>query len=168
MVCWLKEGGELGIRNFGVIKRALLGKWLWSFAVEEDSCWRRIVLNKYGKEWEGGDLRWWRSSFITTGKRQKERCEVQPWWALLRGCRKSAIEEVERPRNLKLEVYVNDFMSCLHPFDVNGLICLNQSFRHLCFRHLPWYNSSSTQYVWGCGILFSLTFGVVLCISDIV
>ena len=44
--------GGLGIRllNFN---KALLGKWNWIFAREENSIWRNIISLKYGMEEEG-------------------------------------------------------------------------------------------------------------------
>ena len=33
--------------------KALLGKWLWWFRVEETRLWRRVVALKFGEEWGG-------------------------------------------------------------------------------------------------------------------
>ena len=35
-------------------QKALLGKWIWRFASEPDTCWKRLMCFKYGKE----DLGW--------------------------------------------------------------------------------------------------------------
>ena len=45
--------GGLGIRNLSNFNKALLGKWTWRFAMEENSIWRNIIVVKYGME-EGG------------------------------------------------------------------------------------------------------------------
>jgi hypothetical protein len=55
----ISEGG-LGIRNVKKFNQALLGKWLWQYAHEEDAWWRSVLEAKYGSTWEG-----WRSCDIT-------------------------------------------------------------------------------------------------------
>lgn len=40
--------GGLGVRNMIQFNRALLGKWLWRFAMERDALWRKVVDIKYG------------------------------------------------------------------------------------------------------------------------
>ena len=52
-VCLSKEKGGLGIRSLSAMKRAFLGKWLWRFAVEEDSPWKNSIKLKYDIE-DGG------------------------------------------------------------------------------------------------------------------
>ena len=54
MVCTGKEQGGLGLRNLAIMNKALLGKWIWIFALELDTCWKRMICFKYGKE----DLGW--------------------------------------------------------------------------------------------------------------
>ena len=45
-----KGKGGLGIRNLNFLNRALLGKWIWRFAVEESSTWKVCISTKYGIE----------------------------------------------------------------------------------------------------------------------
>jgi hypothetical protein len=48
--------GGLGVKNLTLFNKALLGKWLWRFGVEESHLWKRVIVAKYGMEWGG-----WRS-----------------------------------------------------------------------------------------------------------
>ena len=45
--------GSLGIRKLTTFNKALLGKWLWQFGIEENRLWRRVVALKFGEEWAG-------------------------------------------------------------------------------------------------------------------
>ena len=45
--------GGLGICSLSKFNKALLGKWKWRFALEENSVWRNIIRLKYGME-DGG------------------------------------------------------------------------------------------------------------------
>ena len=47
-----KEGG-LGIRRLVALNKALLGKWSWRFAIERESFWKQVIINKFGLE-KGG------------------------------------------------------------------------------------------------------------------
>lgn len=49
-VCLNKNKGGLGIHNLSTLNSALLGKWSWRFATEEDSTWRKLVVLKYGAD----------------------------------------------------------------------------------------------------------------------
>lgn len=40
--------GSLGIKDLKVFDKALLGKWLWRFRVEENALWRGVIADKYG------------------------------------------------------------------------------------------------------------------------
>ena len=53
-VCMPKANGGLGIRKLTTFNKALLGKWLWRFGVEENRLWRRVVALKFGEDWGGG------------------------------------------------------------------------------------------------------------------
>lgn len=61
LVCWDQvcspiTFGGLGVKNLIMFNKALLGKWLWCFGVEDSQLWRRVIAAKYGLEWGG-----WRS-----------------------------------------------------------------------------------------------------------
>uniref|UniRef100_A0A2N9GHU0 Uncharacterized protein n=1 Tax=Fagus sylvatica TaxID=28930 RepID=A0A2N9GHU0_FAGSY len=47
-ICTPLPNGSLAIRNLRSFNEALLGKWLWSFGVERDALWRKVVTVKYG------------------------------------------------------------------------------------------------------------------------
>ncbi|RVW40785.1 LINE-1 retrotransposable element ORF2 protein [Vitis vinifera] len=49
VVCTQKKSGGLGIRKIDLLNKALLGKWIWRFAIEEDFFWRKVVGVKYGR-----------------------------------------------------------------------------------------------------------------------
>ena len=40
--------GGLGIKKMMIFNQALLGKWLWRYAIENTSLWRRVIESKYG------------------------------------------------------------------------------------------------------------------------
>jgi hypothetical protein len=43
----------LGVKNVTLFNKALLGKWLWRFGVEDSHLWRRVIAAKYGLDWGG-------------------------------------------------------------------------------------------------------------------
>ena len=49
-VCAPLENGGLGVRKLATFNKALLGKCLWRFGVEETRLWRRVVALKFGEE----------------------------------------------------------------------------------------------------------------------
>ena len=68
----LIANGSLGIRKLTTFNKALLGKWLWRFGIEENRLWRRVVVGKFGEEWEGvlmvvvcGEVSRWTGKFLT-------------------------------------------------------------------------------------------------------
>ena len=48
IVCDGKDEGGLGIRNLSTLNRALLSKWVWRFAMEDNSPWRIVINLEYG------------------------------------------------------------------------------------------------------------------------
>jgi hypothetical protein len=42
----MKPGG-LGVRNLIQFNRAMLGKWLWRYAMENEGLWRLVIETKY-------------------------------------------------------------------------------------------------------------------------
>jgi hypothetical protein len=47
-ICSSKVSGGLGVRNMVMFNKALMGKWLWRYALERDAIWRKVVDFKYG------------------------------------------------------------------------------------------------------------------------
>jgi hypothetical protein len=47
-ICSSKALGGLGVRNMVLFNKALMGKWLWRYALERDALWRKVVDFKYG------------------------------------------------------------------------------------------------------------------------
>ena len=47
-ICLSKKKEGLGIQNLSTLNRALLGKWAWRFAFEENVSWRKFISLKYG------------------------------------------------------------------------------------------------------------------------
>ena len=60
VVCAQKEKGGLGLRKIILLNEALLGKWIWRFAIEKDNLWKKVLLVKYGQEglgWRTNEVR---------------------------------------------------------------------------------------------------------------
>ncbi|WKA01914.1 hypothetical protein VitviT2T_020163 [Vitis vinifera] len=74
VVCADKKKGGLGIRSLATLNKALLGKWLWRFANENEPLWKQIILSKYDLQ-EGG----WCS------KDARNRYGVGVWKAIRKG-----------------------------------------------------------------------------------
>jgi hypothetical protein len=47
-VCSPIDKGGLGVRKLVPFNRALLGKWLWRFGMEENRLWRQVMAARYG------------------------------------------------------------------------------------------------------------------------
>ncbi|KAL5543390.1 hypothetical protein UlMin_007174 [Ulmus minor] len=61
-VCKPKELGGLGIGNLILRNKALLGKWLWRFPLEQHSLWAAVIRSKYGLDRNG-----WDTNRVTVG-----------------------------------------------------------------------------------------------------
>ncbi|GFZ13080.1 GATA transcription factor 15 [Actinidia rufa] len=48
-LCLSKKRGGLGIRDLVLFNKALLGKWIWRFALKEDKMWCRVIKGNWGK-----------------------------------------------------------------------------------------------------------------------
>ncbi|KAL5578918.1 hypothetical protein UlMin_011360 [Ulmus minor] len=62
IVCKPKEYGGLGIGNLMPRNKALLGKWLWRFPLEQHSLWAAVIRSKYGL-----DRNWWDTNRVIVG-----------------------------------------------------------------------------------------------------
>ena len=59
-MCAQKEKGGLGLRKIIFLNKALLGKWVWRFAIEKNNLWKKVLLMKYGQEgfgWRTNEVR---------------------------------------------------------------------------------------------------------------
>ena len=56
-VCVPVQYGGSGVHNVVFFNMSLLGKWLWRYAMERNTLWRRIIEAKYGSMWGVGALR---------------------------------------------------------------------------------------------------------------
>ena len=52
-VCLNREKGGLGVQRLCLLNRALLGKWLWNFAIETEAPWRVFISLKFGTKTGG-------------------------------------------------------------------------------------------------------------------
>ena len=66
-ICLPKTDGGLGIKDISKFNVALMGRWIWAFASDQQQLWVRIITSKYGgwSEFQNGrDKRgyshWWR------------------------------------------------------------------------------------------------------------
>ncbi|RVX21782.1 Transposon TX1 uncharacterized 149 kDa protein [Vitis vinifera] len=49
-ICEDKSKGGLGLRKLVFLNKALLGKWVWRFAIDRDDLWKQVIVAKYGQE----------------------------------------------------------------------------------------------------------------------
>ena len=59
-VCTDKKVGGLGVRGLHKLNKALLGKWIWRFANERNSLWRKTIRKKFGESqggWCSGEVK---------------------------------------------------------------------------------------------------------------
>ncbi|KAL5137892.1 putative ribonuclease H protein [Glycine soja] len=69
-ICLPKNKWELGIKDLSKFNEALLGKWGWDLANNQDQLWARILMSKYGG---------WNA--LCYGR---NRADFSPWWKDLR------------------------------------------------------------------------------------
>jgi hypothetical protein len=62
VVCSPVNYGGLGVRKIALFNKALLGKWLWRFGIEESKLWRRVIATKYGVNSGGWSTKSYRGS----------------------------------------------------------------------------------------------------------
>ena len=53
IICSSKERGGMGIRSLFTMKRALLGKWVWRFSIDNNSPKKNVISLRYSTN-EGG------------------------------------------------------------------------------------------------------------------
>ena len=63
VICKDKKHGGLGLRHLEGFNQALLGKWLWSFPLERESFWRKVIIGKFGEVERGWTTREVRESY---------------------------------------------------------------------------------------------------------
>ncbi|RVW95252.1 Eukaryotic translation initiation factor 4G [Vitis vinifera] len=94
VVCAQKEKGGLGLRKIILLNEALLGKWIWRFAIEKDNLWK-VLLVKYGQEGLG-----WRTNEFKVGKGTKIKFWTDHW------CGNAALSQIF-PQLFALAVHRN-------------------------------------------------------------
>ena len=50
VICSEKGQGDLSLRNLTLLNRALIGKWIWRFALESYYIWKRLIYSKFGHD----------------------------------------------------------------------------------------------------------------------
>ena len=63
VICKEKKHGGFGLRHLEGFNQALLGKWLWSFPLERESFWRKVIIGKFGEVERGWTTREVRESY---------------------------------------------------------------------------------------------------------
>lgn len=49
-----RERGGIGIKSLDSINKALRGKWIWRYRKQEESLWKCVVVEVWGREGRGG------------------------------------------------------------------------------------------------------------------
>ncbi|RVW40846.1 putative ribonuclease H protein [Vitis vinifera] len=75
-----KEKGGLGLRKLVPLNKALLGKWVWRFALAKDEMWKQVLMAKYGQEEFGWRTKKANGAFgVGVGKGARIRFWTDPW-----------------------------------------------------------------------------------------
>ena len=74
-VCSNKKEGGLGVRGLYNLNKAFLSKWLWRFANERDSLWRKVIGSKFRE-----DLRGWCSCKVRGNYGSRVWKEIRKEW----------------------------------------------------------------------------------------
>lgn len=45
-----EKNGGLGVKRLEAMDKPLLGKWIWCFANERESLWRKFICGKFGED----------------------------------------------------------------------------------------------------------------------
>ncbi|XVF82053.1 hypothetical protein PTKIN_Ptkin16aG0012400 [Pterospermum kingtungense] len=51
-ICLPKKVGGLGFVDLRLKNRTLLNKWIWRFGIEKEALWRKVIIDKYGGDYD--------------------------------------------------------------------------------------------------------------------